>query len=336
MNVGTVKKSVKMWGLALCVVALFFCSTAWSEELLKATITGNSVNMRSAPNTKGKVLTVDNTGAVLFVGRTPIYDKEGKMNWYRIFYRYTDGMDGPLLDDCTSSFHPNKLYISAQFIKTQSIGSQDMANIKALQKTAKHAEPVLATVTGKEVNMRLSPSIKGKKHDWKVNTPDIFIVDPEAIYDKEGKMSWHKVLYWYWEDEGYIVDLGTRYISANFVKITKMDRSFADFFESEKKSIARDKQYRKSGAWSVQEFKMDDTAVPFANKPIRLYKEPDLKSKVIATLEGDTPIRITLIKRRYNKSLDDVEGWVKIVKPMEGWLQKDNVSIWHSGVLPRL
>ena len=130
------KKSVKRLGIMLCIAALFLCSAAWGEELLKATVAGNNVNMRSAPNTKGEVLQIENTGAILFVDKVPIYDKDGKMNWYRVRYEYTEGMDGIYLADCAESYHPNKLYISAKFVKTQPISKKDMADINFLKKSA--------------------------------------------------------------------------------------------------------------------------------------------------------------------------------------------------------
>lgn len=130
------KKSVKRLGIMLCIATLFLCSAAWGEELLKATVTGDNVNMRSAPNTKGKVLNSESSGAILFVDKKPVYDKEGKMNWYRVRYAYEAGMDGISFYDCTQYYHPNKLYISAKFVKTQPMSKNDLADVNSLKKSA--------------------------------------------------------------------------------------------------------------------------------------------------------------------------------------------------------
>ena len=198
-------------------------------------------------------------------------------------------------------------------------------------------DALIATVTGDNVNLRLSPSVNGKKQEDQAGRGDIYIVDSKPIYDKEGKMNWFKILYWYWDSEGYLVELNTLYISSKFVKIKPMDKEFRDFFQEEKKAIARDKVYQKSGEWRITNHKegYEDTTFSYESKPILLYTDPDLKSPVIAKLDNDIPILISVIKMRYKKS-GGKEGWFKITKPMTGWLPEESVGVWYSDIFFRI
>lgn len=190
-------------------------------------------------------------------------------------------------------------------------------------------------VLGTDVKLYAQPSVKGKIVG-STSEHVGFLVDSTPIYDKEGKTNWYKMVYEYNPmDDSLFEVTDPLYISAKFLKLKPMSEREKKFLKSEKSRIAEDKIDRKTGRWKLTSLGkgVEDIVMSLEDdkiKGVSIYAEPDLKSKVIALLKMDTPILLMESKLRYDKLGKNKEGWVRIEKPVKGWLSAEFVGLWYS------
>ena len=80
--------------LGTCLLFLFLLSSiAEAQDVVGIVVTGNNVNVRSAPGTKGKVYAQASAGREFLVDPVPIQDKSDRSTWYKILF-YISEMDG--------------------------------------------------------------------------------------------------------------------------------------------------------------------------------------------------------------------------------------------------
>ena len=68
------------WGT--CLLFLFMLSfPAEAQDVIKVAVTGDDVNIRSAPNSKGKILAQAFNGQEFLVDSAPVQDTSDKSTW---------------------------------------------------------------------------------------------------------------------------------------------------------------------------------------------------------------------------------------------------------------
>ena len=65
---------------------LLFASFAGAQEVIKVTVTGDAVNIRSAPSIKGEIYRQAYKGESFVVESIPIKDKSDNSEWYKILF----------------------------------------------------------------------------------------------------------------------------------------------------------------------------------------------------------------------------------------------------------
>ena len=117
---GVIQLRKAIWKCGACLLFLFlFSSLAEAQDVIKIVVTGDNVNIRSAPSSKGKVYAQASNGEEFLVDPVLIQDNSDKSTWYKILF-YVSEMDG-------SIFQAHKLptydfsypYISTRFVKKE-------------------------------------------------------------------------------------------------------------------------------------------------------------------------------------------------------------------------
>ena len=195
-------------------------------------------------------------------------------------------------------------------------------------------EPLWVAVKGENVNIREKPNTKAKVIE-QVNGSEgsAFIVDSATITDKASGLTWYRILYSVDEmDESTYYERGSTYIAAKFVKARQLTAGEKQNLQFEAKRIAEDKVYRKTGAWKITEF-TEGSEIYTQNEKIKsvpIYADSSLKSQKITDLPVNTPVLISAAKFRYVKATDNNEGWIKITKPVIGWVPLEFIGLAYS------
>ena len=110
-------------------------------------------------------------------------------------------------------------------------------------------EPMWAEVKGENVNIREKPNVKAKVVA-QVNGSEgaVFIVDAATITDKASGLKWYRILYSVSEMDGSTYsEFSNVFIAAKFVKARPLTADEKKNLQYEKKRIANDNSYRKTG-----------------------------------------------------------------------------------------
>ncbi|MCL1941862.1 MAG: hypothetical protein FWG09_07950 [Synergistaceae bacterium] len=102
------------------MLLFLFSSLAEAQNIVRAVVTGDNVNIRSEPSAKSKVLHQAGSGTVFLVDSAPIRDKSDNSEWHKILFSITM-MDGNIYGFYQAHRLPiyefSHPYISARFIK---------------------------------------------------------------------------------------------------------------------------------------------------------------------------------------------------------------------------
>ena len=115
---------MKKIAVALLFLAAF-CDAAEPRELIKVSVTGENVNIRSAPSTKGKILEQAAYGMDFIVESDVIQDKSDRSVWYKIVF-FVSEMDGSFTQAHKMSvFEFAYPYINARYVRQEPFTQED-------------------------------------------------------------------------------------------------------------------------------------------------------------------------------------------------------------------
>ena len=195
-------------------------------------------------------------------------------------------------------------------------------------------EPLRATVAGENVNIREKPNATAKVvRQVSASEAGIYIVDSTTVTDKASGLKWYRILYSVSEmDESTYYERGNEYIAAKFVKVRQLTAGEKKNHQFEIKRVAQDNVYKKNGAWKITPFNEESSIYTQDDKvkALPVYADSSLKSSKVATLSVNTPVLLSVAKFRYLKSTGKNEGWVKITKPVTGWVPVESVLLAYS------
>jgi len=110
-------KALRKYGI--CLLFLFmFSSYAEAQDILRAVVTGDEVNIRSAPSSKGKVFGRVDKYYTFLVDAVPIQDESDGSKWYKILFDY-DFNFYFLQAHRMHSYDFSYPYISARFVRIE-------------------------------------------------------------------------------------------------------------------------------------------------------------------------------------------------------------------------
>ena len=195
-------------------------------------------------------------------------------------------------------------------------------------------EPLRATVTGENVNIREKPNTTAKVvRQVNASEAGVFIVDSATITDKASGLKWYRILYSVSEmDESTYSEYGNGYIASKFIQVRPFSAAERENHRLEVKRVAQDNAYKENGAWKITPFNEESSIYTQDDKvkALPVYADSSLKSSKVATLSVNTPVLLSVAKFRYLKSTGKNEGWVKITKPVTGWVPVESVLLAYS------
>lgn len=195
-------------------------------------------------------------------------------------------------------------------------------------------EPLRAMVTGENVNIREKPNATAKVvRQVSASEAGVFIVDSATITDKASGLTWYRILYSVSEmDESTYSEYGSGYIASKFIRVRPLSAAEKKNHQFEIKRVAQDNVYKKNGAWKITPFNEESFIYTQDEKvkSLPVYADSNLKSPKVATLPVNTPVLLSVAKFRYLKSTGENEGWIKISKPVTGWVPVESVSLAYS------
>ena len=196
-------------------------------------------------------------------------------------------------------------------------------------------EPMKAEVTGENVNVRAKPNAKAKVL-WQAGILDEYIVDSTAILDKASGLKWHRILFHVNQESSiYFNEIKQEaYIAANFLQTKRFDADDKEWHKKQVKRLKENELHIKNATWRVTEF-TEESVIYTQDEKIKsvpIYADTSLKSKKIAELPVDTTVLMVASKFRYIKQKDKGynEGWVKITKPITGWVPVEFIGLAYS------
>ncbi|MCL2010870.1 MAG: hypothetical protein FWG71_10075, partial [Synergistaceae bacterium] len=104
----------------VCFLFLFLCSPfAEAQDVIGGVVTGDNVNIRSAPSSRGKALAQAAEGDTFLVDPVPIRDGSDNSEWYKILFS-TSIMDDTIYQaHKLSQYDFSYPYISARFVRKE-------------------------------------------------------------------------------------------------------------------------------------------------------------------------------------------------------------------------
>jgi hypothetical protein len=118
------------------VVTLFLLFLLYGEavaqNLIKLIVTGDNVNLRDAPNSKGKVLSQAFRDNVFIVDATPVQAKDKSM-WHKIIFSVDDYFDHLAQVHKLPIFNFSYPYISAKFVRQVPMTQYDRKELELLK-----------------------------------------------------------------------------------------------------------------------------------------------------------------------------------------------------------
>ena len=100
-------------------------SCAEALDVIKVVVTGDKVNIRSAPRVKGKVYRQSDDGECFFVDPVPIKDNDDNSEWYKILFWIDAFGDRIYRADKSPANEYSNPYISAKFVKKEPFDGND-------------------------------------------------------------------------------------------------------------------------------------------------------------------------------------------------------------------
>jgi len=95
------------------------------QGVIRVVVTGDNVNIRSAPSVKGKAYTQTNSGACFLVASVPVRDESDNSEWYRILFDIDAFGDIIYQTNKMPLFQYANPYISARFVKSEPLSDYD-------------------------------------------------------------------------------------------------------------------------------------------------------------------------------------------------------------------
>ncbi|MCL1876104.1 MAG: SH3 domain-containing protein [Synergistaceae bacterium] len=194
----------------MCLLFLFlFSSLAEAQDINRAVVTGDNVNIRSGPSAKSKVFHQSSSGTVFLVDSVAIRDESDNSEWYKILFSI-NMMDGNIFgfyqahrESIYEFSHP---YISARFVKKEAITEDERWELDALAR-------------GRPVEVHVGDDFSGWETESRVlKAPVVLYKEPGGAdtftlpagttvlfgVDSEGRLGYHfdkDDKYWY-----YVID----------------------------------------------------------------------------------------------------------------------------------
>ena len=104
-------------------------SVASAQDVVRVVVTGNNVNVRSAPSSKGKVYGQVDSDTAFLVDPALIRDKSDKSEWYKILFSVSE-MDGSIYQaHKLQTYNFSYPYISAKFVKQKPLNEDDIREL---------------------------------------------------------------------------------------------------------------------------------------------------------------------------------------------------------------
>jgi hypothetical protein len=104
-------------------------------DVVRISVTGDKVNIRSAPDTKGKVHAQVDRGEAFLVDPVPVRNKSDNTEWYKILFWVGGDMDFYHFRQVQkmSAYDFSCPYISAGFVKTEPLNEYDVRQLDHLK-----------------------------------------------------------------------------------------------------------------------------------------------------------------------------------------------------------
>ena len=114
---------------AAVLLLLLLCGTA-SAEIIRAVVSGDNVNLRMAPSSKGKIIARARTGDVFLVHPVSFNDIGDNSTWFKVLYT-TNMMNGDFLateKDYTLKYVPP--YVSTRYVSAEPLSEADLRQLE--------------------------------------------------------------------------------------------------------------------------------------------------------------------------------------------------------------
>jgi len=109
-------------------------SIAAAQDIIKIVVTGDSVNLRSEPSTKGKVYCQVNFNTAFLADPVPIRDRSDNSEWYKILFTFSELDNRIIQTHKLSVYNFSYPYISARFAKKEPLNEFDENQLDYLRR----------------------------------------------------------------------------------------------------------------------------------------------------------------------------------------------------------
>jgi len=127
-------KKITVVFLCVCMLTALLCaaSAEAAQNVVRATLTGNSVNIHSEPSSKSKVYTQASRSDFFLLDSTPIRDESDNSEWYKILFII--GIDYDIFQaHKLSEYDFSYPYVSAVFVEKEPLTDYDQRQLDYLK-----------------------------------------------------------------------------------------------------------------------------------------------------------------------------------------------------------